>query len=763
MKLRSILLVSCLSSLLFACSEYDRYVILKPSINQIKFVGNKQINSEDIRTNITGLKESNTRFLSIRLNSYLQTKRSRKDSLHKKQAFIRLFKKTPSLLNVNEIELNAKSIAKYYRSKGFLHNSISFAIDSLTNLKNTFNVTYFINEGIESEFTKNDSLQINNPVLEEKINLYLKNESLIRPHKSLELDIIKKEKEQLATHLKNQGYFYFTPEAVGIKINDLKDTTLSQISLIYKIPDFKANQQNNVYDRLFRYGPIDFRENAYIDEVNGGSINAISRSSKQLKKLVSIKENDLYSVDKLNYSLQNIYETDQFKSVSIQFDTNSTRIYPRIELIRNDKYNLSSELGGSSFRGIPGPFITNSLKIRRLFSELDYLELTGRLGFEAQAGFINTDVTRKNLDISLGATANFPTLFLPDQFKSKLGDYYGAKTQMGIGYDYIDRPEYNRTNFKIFQRYLWRKSAYTFYQLSLVDLNVLNTNYPATSTSLLFQNYLDELRIKGNNLYRSFNPSFVSSINFSYVHRTFIPNNGLVEGKALTLGIESGGTSLNFLSDNKIKFVENLLGNNQNMQFYRYLRFNFDYRKYHFVGLKRKSQIAYKFIGGLAYAYGAENGYQLPYEKNFFIGGPSSLRAWKPRRLGPGGYQAGSNLIEQPGSVLIESSVEYRFNMFKFLGNMNGAFFLDAGNIWSLTDLPDENGRFKLDSFLNQIAVGTGFGLRWDFNYFLLRLDLATKVINPANPVNKKWVLSETSFSSGENPIEFNIGIGYPF
>ena len=763
MKLRPILLFSCLASLLFSCGDYDRYVIQRPSINQIKIIGNKKINTEDIRTNITGLKESNTRFISIRINSYLQTKRAKKDSLHQKQSFLRFFKKTPSLLNLSEIELNAKSLSKYYRSKGFLHNNISFTIDSLKEVNNTFDVTYFIQEGMESEFTKEDSLQINNPVLEEKIKLFLKNESLIHPHKSLELEVIKQEKERLANHLKNQGYFYFSPDAVGIKINDIKDTTLHKISLIYKIPDFKTNLVNNVYDRLFRYGPIDFRENAYEDEVNIGSINAISKSSNELKKLVSIKENDLYSSDKLNYSLQNIYETDQFKSVSIQFDTNSTKIYPRIELIRNDKYNISSELGGSSFRGIPGPFITNSLKIRRVFSELDFLELTGRLGFEAQAGFINTDVTRKNLDISLGATANFPTLFLPSQFTAKLGEYYGAKTQMGIGYDYIDRPEYNRTNFKVFQRYLWRKSAFTFYQLSLVDLNVLNTNYPQTNTSQLFQTYLDELRIKGNNLYRSFNPSFVSSINFSYIHRTFIPTNGLVEGKALTLGIESGGTSLNFLTDNKIKFVENLLGNSQNMQFYRYLRFNFDYRKYHFVGLKRKSQIAYKFIGGLAYAYGEENGYQLPYEKNFFIGGPSSLRAWKPRRLGPGGYQAGSNLIEQPGSVFLESSIEYRFKMFKFIGDMNGAFFLDAGNIWSLTDIPNESGKFKFDSFINQIALGTGFGLRWDFNYFLLRLDLATKVINPANPVNKKWVLSETSFSSGENPIEFNIGIGYPF
>ena len=296
MKFRSILFISCLASLLFSCSDYERYVIQKPSINQVKIVGNKKINSEDIRTNISGLKESNTRFLSIRLNSYLQSKRLKKDSLQKKQSFIRFFRKTPALLNLTEIEFTSKSLAKFYRSKGFLKNKVSFAIDSSKANINSFDITYFIQEGIESEFTKEDSLQINNPVLEEKIKAYLTNESLIHPHKSLELDVIKQEKERLSNHLKNQGYFYFSPEAIGILINDLKDTTLQKISLIYKIPDFKANQQNNVYDRLFRYGPIDFRENAYVDEVNGGSIDAISTSSKQLKKIVSIKENDLYSV-----------------------------------------------------------------------------------------------------------------------------------------------------------------------------------------------------------------------------------------------------------------------------------------------------------------------------------------------------------------------------------------------------------------------------------------------------------------------------------
>jgi hypothetical protein len=512
---------------------------------------------------------------------------------------------------------------------------------------------------------------------------------------------------------------------------------------------------------LFRFGPIDFKEYTITSDPITSTFKNTFAPIQQLNKLISIREGDLFSVEKTTHSLQNIYETDQFKSVSIQYDTISTRLYPKIELTQNDKYNLSSELGGSAFRGIPGPFLYNSLKIRRVFTHLDYLDFSARLGFEAQAGFINTDLTRKNLDINLGATANFPSLFLPKKLTNKLGYFYGAKTQLGFGYDYIDRPEYIRTNFKIMQRYLWKKSPYEFFQLSLFDLNVINTNYPKTETSKLFTNYLDDLRIKGNNLFRSFNPSFVSSINLLYTYRTFFPSNQLIEGKSFIIGLESGGTTLNLLGEKKLKFVEDLLGNKETMQFFRFLRMNFDYRRYIFLGQKRSSQLAYKFLGGIAYAYGEENDFQLPYEKNFFIGGPSSIRAWKPRRLGPGSQNMDSNLIEQPGSVLIESSIEYRFKILKFLGDVNGAFFIDAGNIWGINYPNSPLSNFKINSFLEQIAVGTGFGLRWDFSFFILRLDMATKVINPAKPTKEKWVFN--ALNTTDNPIEFNIGIGYPF
>ena len=168
--------------------------------------------------------------------------------------------------------------------------------------------------------------------------------------------------------MRNQGYYYFSPDAVGIRLNDLKDSTLRHVSLYYKIPEFKNRAVISNYDRLYRIGLPEFN----ISDPLGNS--AEHPPLKSLSILITLKEDDLYSVDIFNQSLKNIYLTDQFKTVSIRFDTTRTRLFPKIELFQNEKYNFSSELGGSVFRGIPGPFLTNSFKVRRLFSSLDYFD-----------------------------------------------------------------------------------------------------------------------------------------------------------------------------------------------------------------------------------------------------------------------------------------------------------------------------------------------------------------------------------------------------
>lgn len=746
-----------------SCKTLQMYELPPYTIQKISLSGNKHTNLEDIKLNISSLKYVNKSYLSLKLNSFLAQKRRLKDSLNQKESNFQFFSRKPEIYDSTYVNQLHSNLVNYYKSIGYLKASVIKDVDTLGSDKSV-KIHFTINEGLPSRYSKHDSLIVNNPAIESIIKSYLSDQSLIKKNEVLSIATLKEEKVKIVETLRNQGYFYFGSDQIGIKLNDLKDSTLSNISLAYKIPNSNYDNYNGLYDRKYRIGSVRFNElQLQVDDKEEKWITKLL-ATNQLKRIVTFKENDVYSATRISQSLQNIYATDQYKSVTINFDTSLTRVYPTVELIRNEKFNLSSELGGSVFRGIPGPFITNTFKIRRVFTLLDNIELGSRIGFEAQTGFINTDQTRKNLEVNLTAVINFPTLYIPSKYLKYTTNLIGSQTQFGLGYDYINRPEYLRTNFRIFQRYLWRKSNFKYFQLSLFDINIINTNYPPTETSSAFKSYLESLKERGNNLYRSFNPSFVSNVQFQYNYRSFLPSNKLINGKSLLIAVESGGTTLNFLTNNRIKFVENILNTNQELQFYRYLRFNIDYRKYLIVGTKNRSQIAFKAAAGIAYAYGKENAFQLPYEKNFFIGGPSSLRAWKPRRLGPGSYNSSTSLVEQPGSVLLETSLEYRFKLIQFLGSLNGAIFVDAGNIWNIKH-PNQNsvGNLSISTFINEIAVGSGFGLRWDFDFFLLRLDLASKMINPALAKDKKWVFNKTAFSSGENPIEFNIGIGYPF
>jgi len=744
-----------------SCVGVKDYVPSEPKIDYISIKGTKVIPETEIRTNVYQVKYSYKRLFSSALYLFLENKRLKNDSLGRKNPAIHFFTNYNPRFSNELISDIKKNISNYYQQKGFLKSVIELKIDSLKKSKNLFGIQINIKEGQASVFSKKDSVLVNNPALHSLVDKYLKTESLIYANRNLDLSVLRQEKDALALYYKNQGYYYFSANDIGIYLNDISDSTLNQVGLVYKIPNAKGIFINKLYDRIFRFTSPEFlikkAENSYNFEPTDFS------TTYALNKLIKLKEGDLYSNTKINQGLQNIYLTDQFKSVSIRFDTTKTILIPHIELVESDKLNFTSEFGGSVFRGIPGPFLTNSLKIRRVFSHLDNIDFSARVGYEAQAGFINTSQTRNNFEVNLSTSYNYPNLFLPQKSLKFLGDFFAPQTQFGLGYDYINRPEYLRTNFKLFQNLYWRKSTNKYFQLSFINLNLINTSYPSTTIASDFQNYLVELKANGNNLYRSFNPSFVSSIYFNYNYRNFNTTNSLVRGYTMNLGLESGGTTLNFLPNNKIEFISNLFKYQQDIQFYRFLRLSFDYRKYILLGYHGNSQIAFKFLSGLAYAYGGENNYQLPYEKNFFIGGPSSLRAWKPRRLGPGS-NISSGLMEQPGSILLESSIEYRFPLVKFFGNINGALFVDAGNVWNFAQsfYPSESV-FQLNNFYNQIAVGTGLGLRWDFTYFLLRLDLATKVINPANALNEKWVLPKTTFRDGENPIEFNIGIGYPF
>ena len=161
--------------------------------------------------------------------------KQRKDSLEIKPSFFQFFKSPNPTYSETWLQNNQNQIQRYYRENGFLKVVVAPKIDTVGKL---VNVAFQIQEGDPSYFTKEDSVSVDNPILAEHIKSFLSNNSLINPMQRLQLSLLKKEKEQLSHHLRNEGYYYFSPDAVGIRLNDLKDSTLRHVSLYYKIPEF---------------------------------------------------------------------------------------------------------------------------------------------------------------------------------------------------------------------------------------------------------------------------------------------------------------------------------------------------------------------------------------------------------------------------------------------------------------------------------------------------------------------------------------------
>jgi hypothetical protein len=297
------------------------------------------------------------------------------------------------------------------------------------------------------------------------------------------------------------------------------------------------------------------------------------------------------------------------------------------------------------------------------------------------------------------------------------------------------------------------------FSFSPATLNVINS-----TISPDFKKRLDTLKSLGNNLINAFRPSYVSSMIFSL---TWNNNYGVAQKNStfIRTAIESGGALLNLYSP---KFIQD-----QGLEIYKYFRFSFDLRKN--FALSKTQAFAYRFNTGFGYAY-SENKV-LPYEKNFFVGGSNSVRAWRPRRLGLGSdpptvntdpsVRASSGYFnyryERPGQFLLEASMEWRQ---KLVGFLNYAFFVDAGNVWALQTSSNEASNFSWSRFYKEFGVGTGFGLRFDFTFLIVRFDVGIKAWDPGRPVGSRFVLPIASFKGPytfHEPVIYNIGIGYPF
>ncbi|WP_449406493.1 translocation and assembly module lipoprotein TamL [Pararhodonellum marinum] len=646
----------------------------------------------------------------------------------------------------------------YLRNQGYFD---AFVETEVERRNQKASITYVIKENepylIDSMYTRSENQEIyrileahNNNSLIKKGNRYIQAE-------------LTKERQRIEDLLKENGFYTFSKSY--IEYNVYKDTVTRRLEIeqIINRPSQGDDHQTYRLDSIFFTinSPSSVIEDeevgAYFDEKNFIFYRDVY-SERIINSRIFLQPGDLYNKTNILETQRQLANLDLFRFVNITFDTLGNTIKTRIFTQPNQKYQITNLLGASITEQLPGPFFSHSLKNRNLFRGAEIFELNFRAGLEGVVSATSEGGVFRSRELSLSGSVIFPQFLIPFSSGSlKRFGRYNPRTRTLVGYNYINRPEYIRESVNSLISYNWNtrnlRQQYTF--------NLLDANFIRSNLDPAFEDLLTALQAQGNNLINSFLPSYVSSISGQVIinfnqYGMFQKN----RASLLRLFLESGGTTLGLLST---EFIEQ-----RSLAYFQFVKMQADYRRY--IPLGKKNTFAHRLNFGVARPYGVSNGI-LPYEKYFFAGGSTSIRAWLPRRLGPGSFTPAVRedgtfdyRFEQPGDILLEAMFEYRQKLF---GYFDGAVFVDAGNIWTFPGgTSREGGEFRVDRFYKEIAVGTGVGVRMDFEFLVIRLDMGIKAYDPARPEGERWILDNLSFNRplGERgQTVFNVGIGYPF
>ncbi len=685
--------------------------------------------------------------------------------------FMRVLGEAPVYLDISKVERNAEKMRLYLFNKGFFESSVAYRLDTLIS---RVKVNYYITEN-RPTLIRNFTYSTQNARIDSvlKANARL---SKIIPGSHYDGTLLEEERTNIESLLRDNGYYGFSRQNITYLIND---TISGPDENTYRMVDVSLQVNENQKGKeitVFKVDSMSFEISApakipiEYQKYDRAQLKGITYSfpysryaPKILDNMIQLRPGDYYNQQKERETQRQLSLLDQFQFINYAFDTTGQKLTGQINAIPLDKYQISADFGATvmQLQQTPGPFANLSFKVRNIFSGLENFELNVRGGIEAVTGFSDAQFLYRSQELSINSTLIFPQILAPIGKHWHTLGRYTPRTQIGIGYNTVQRPEYVRTSLKSGLTYSLQPSTSRLYSLSLIDLNVLNTK----TIQPEFQDLLIELQQQGNNLINSFRRSFVSSMGFSYIYNTSAYNGVPKDAVYMKGQFESGGTSINLFPGQQ-EIIRDISGNDE-LEFFQYLRWNLDLRKYWKLG--QETSFVARINSGAVHSYGIST--VPPYEKYFFAGGSNSVRAWLPRRLGPGGLppRVASNdlLIETPGDFLLEGNLEFRSHLVNFLGKINYALFLDFGNVWYL---PNKNhtetgGDFRINRFYKEIAIGTGVGLRYDFTYFVLRFDFGAKVYDP---YTKEFMLDDLSLSrlfnrKEPNFLNINIGVGYPF
>lgn len=692
----------------------------------------------------------------------------------------------PVVLDTFLTKITKNQLQKFIFSKGYFDSKVR---DSLfLDIKNKRAKTYYFISKSKRYSIQNITYKIEDPLIEYFI-LNDSMSSLIKYNAYYDEEILQKERERITESQLNNGFFYFAPEYV----NYLVDTNLvgQKVDVTIGVKMFSKSYSETNDSLVYINHPRFYIENVYVIpenivdfkgraneaymkdtlEYNGIKIlhnNKLLFHKKDLTRDISISPSQLYQQNLAEETYKGLSNLKVFKSVYIQYIKNpyySDKLDCYIVCQPVVKQAVTIETEGTNTSGNLGIAGSLVFQNKNAFKGAELVELKLKGSLTAQKQFNTTESTGINNvqstfnTIQFGPELNFTfprplfpfTLFYYKRNLNEKRYFVQPKTIVNLSVNYQSRPEFNRTISNISYGFKFKNSK------GLFSYDVIPLEAYIVKAKLFGSFQSDLLKLNDFYLLNSFQDHITT---LSKISATF-NNQGLAKKRNLMylrMSISSSGNILRGLysitdqpQDSQGRYLI------QDIPFSQFVKLDVDYRFY--FQIRKLGKLVYRLAGGVGKPL--KNLTSLPYEQSFFGGGPNSNRAWRARTLGPGSYSQPDSVTsryDKIGDIQIETNLEYRFHIFK---SFYGAWFADAGNIWlSYNDPNKPNGEFKLDKFYKEIAIGSGFGLRYDFSFFVLRLDAAMRVHDPQYAEGKRWVFGKQTLR--ESAI-LNFGIGYPF
>jgi outer membrane protein insertion porin family len=564
------------------------------------------------------------------------------------------------------------------------------------------------------------------------------------------LDIIKNERIRIDARLKEEGFFYFAPEDLIMRY----DSTIAnhQVDMLVKVKDATPDEARWIYSvrNIYVYPSYSLKDTSLkLDSaVKYRWYNVIDPKKAYrpftFKNSVLLHPGDIYNRTEHTNSLSRFIELGPFKFVKNRFEDvtpDSAKLDIYYFLTQQKKKSIQADIvARQTSANYNGTQIDLDLKNRNTFKGAELFDIKLFASSDLQFGKYNNGYNV--YQVGIAPSISWPRFISPFNFHTD--NAFIPRTILTTGYTLVNRAQlYSLNSFNASFGYQWKPSLHVQHQFDLIDLTYVDPE----NVTKIYQDSIDHTRNPA--LAHVINKQFTFGPSYSYTWTNTTEDyrtntfyyNGKISLSAFLAGLVTGADTLSGK-------VGKLFGT----PFDQYIKLENEIRFFHKLG--PNSKLATRLMVDVGIPYG--NSTILPYSQQFFIGGANSLRGFQAHSIGPGAYslpdelkQGTGFLPDESGDIKIEGNVEYRPKLFSIV---EGALFVDAGNIWLMHSNPNLPGATFGKNFLTQIAADAGFGLRFNLTVLVLRTDIGFPILEP----------DHSTVHFGQNGV-FNLGIGYPF